>query len=210
MWAASLCSAAHPAAHRASRSAGERGPAPGTRTRGSRLIPDYSFELYFRQAGRAPLLLALGHLCAVRNAGTGDLGAALESDSGLGVTLAFRSDSDAALVLWRQRNPDLHDLARVPAHEFWIGSIQLWLKKAPPLRHDPKHAESICLTLWPTSSAMQMACLDSPTVRGELVRLLIECEGVAGYIDRGDGSVAEFWPIDAAPPGYEQEWAGTC
>lgn len=169
------------------------------------MIPDYSFELYFRQSGRAPLLLALGQLCTERNAGTTDLGASLESDSGLGVTFAFRSDSDVALALWRQRNPDFHDLAQVPAHEFWIGSIQLWLKDAPLLRGDPQHAKSICLTLWPTTSAMQMTCLDSPTVRGELVRFLADCEGIVGYIDRGDGSLSEFWPIDAAPPGYEQE-----
>lgn len=129
----------------------------------------------------------------------------MESDSGLAVTLAFRSDADAALDLWRERNPDVHELANVPAHEFWIGSVQLWLKKGTLLRGDREHAALICLTLWPMSRAMQMTCLDSPTVRGELVRLLVECEGVAGYIDRGDGSLAEFWPIDEAPPCYEVE-----
>jgi hypothetical protein len=157
------------------------------------VVPDYSFELYFPATARAAVLEALSRLCT--------------KDTALGVEAARRHDREAvmnvvlslppdeALTRWRQDNPDLH--RGVPADEVHLGFVNLWIK-----RDDAGRLE---IRLWPPMRPMQIACVDSPTVRRALTALLADHQGIVGTLDRGDGSHAEMWPNDELPAGYEHE-----
>ena len=96
---------------------------------------------------------------------------------------------------WRRENPDLH--RGVPDGEVHLGFISLWIQR--------DDAGRLQIRLWPPMRPMQIACVDSPTVRRALAALLADHQGIVGTLERGDGSHAELWPNDALPPGYEHE-----
>src|SRR5262249_35569428 len=150
------------------------------------MIPDYAFEFYFPASARGAALDGLVRLC------TDDTRAAVEragrqpGEAAADIVLSL--PPDPALLKWRADHAEMHTGAA--AGEVRVGFIALWVK--------PESDDRICVRLWPVTRAMQVACLDSPTVRRALVDLLATHHGVVGYLDRGDGSLVEMWPNDAA------------
>lgn len=159
------------------------------------MVPDYSFELYFPLTARVAVLGGLERLCTPDTAA--GVAAARRHEREAVMNIVLTLPPDEALLKWRQDNPDLH--RGVPAGEVRIGFINLWIK-----RDDAGHLN---IRVWPTTRAMQIACVDSPTVRRALVALLADHQGVVGHLERGDGSRAQMWPNDELPPGYEHELA---
>jgi hypothetical protein len=157
------------------------------------VVPDYSFELYFPLAARPAVLDGLGRLCTKDTAAGVEAARRHDREAVMNVVLALPPDD--ALGKWRQDNPDLH--RGVPDGEVHVGFINLWIK-----RDDEGRLE---VRLWPPMRPMQIACVDSPTLRRALTALLADHQGIVGYLDRGDGSLAEMWPNDELPPGYEHE-----
>jgi hypothetical protein len=85
---------------------------------------------------------------------------------------------DDAADQWRRDNPDLH--RGVAAGEVHIGFINLWIKR------DMRAG-------WRSAVAARARCGSRASTRprcGVLVALLADHKGIAGYIDRGDGSLA--------------------
>jgi len=157
------------------------------------VIPDYSFELRFPATARTGALHALARLCTEETAAAiRALASGRETAGEASVVVALAVDD--ALRTWRANNPEMH--TDVPDEEVRVGSI------AVQIEHD---AGKLGITLWPTTRAMQIACVDSPTLRRALAVLLADHQGIAGYLDRGDGSLAEIWPKDEAPHRYEHE-----
>jgi hypothetical protein len=144
---------------------------------------------------RVAVLDGLSQLCTADTAGGVAAARRHEREAAMNIVLALPPDD--ALKRWRMDNPDLH--RGVPAAEVHIGFINLWIKRDAEGR--------LNIRVWPTTRPMQIACVDSPTVRRALVGLLADHQGVVGYLERGDGSRAEMWPKDALPPGYEHELA---
>ena len=159
------------------------------------MVPDYSFELYFPLAERVAVLGGLERLCTPDTAAGVAAARRHEREAVMNIVLALPPDD--ALTPWRRDNPDLH--RGVAAGEVHIGFINLWIKRDAEGR--------LNIRLWPPTRAMQIACVDSPTVRRALVALLADHKGIAGTLERGDGSHAEMWPNDELPPGYEHELA---
>jgi len=159
------------------------------------VVPDYSFELYFSLTARVAVLDGLSRLCTPDTAAGVAAARRHEREAVMNIVLALPPDD--ALTRWRRDNPDLH--RGVAAGEVHIGFINLWIKRDAEGR--------LNIRLWPPTRAMQIACVDSPTVRGVLVALLAKHKGIAGTLERGDGSRAQMWPNDELPPGYEHELA---
>ena len=157
------------------------------------MVPDYSFELYFPATARVAVLDGLSRLCTPDTAAGVAAARRHEREAVMNIVLVLPPDE--SLLKWRQENPDLH--RGVPGGEVHIGFINLWIKRAADGR--------LNIRVWPTTRPMQIACVDSPTVRRVLAGLLADHQGVVGYLERGDGSHAEMWPNDELPPGYEHE-----
>jgi hypothetical protein len=157
------------------------------------VIPDYSFELYFPLTARVAVLDGLSQLCTPDTAAGVAAARRHEREAVMNIVLALPPDE--ALTQWRRDNPDLH--RGVAPAEVHIGFINLWIKRDAEGRLE--------IRLWPPTRAMQIACVDSPTVRRVLVALLADHQGIIGTLERGDGSRAEMWPNDELPPGFEHE-----
>ena len=157
------------------------------------MVPDYSFELYFPLTARVAVLGGLERLCTPDTAAGVAAARRHEREAAMNIVLALPPDE--ALEQWRVDNPDLH--RGVAAGVVHIGFLNLWIKRDAEGR--------LNIRLWPPTRAMQIACVDSPTVRHALVALLADHEGIAGTLERGDGSRAEMWPSDELPPGFEHE-----
>lgn len=168
------------------------------------MIPDYSFDIYVAASARPKALALLQRRCAAGSASALDVAKNTEGEARVGLTLSFTMDH--ALAIWREQNPAMH--TGVPMGEVHVGEITAWITHANglPGAPDPK-SDLVCITLWPVTRSMQIACLDSPNVRSALIQLLTDAEGSAGYVDRGDGSLAAFWPKDEAVAGYEHALA---
>jgi hypothetical protein len=169
------------------------------------MIPDYSFELFFREEART----AVAHMLALH--ASPDCRNALEHviTSGAGsadLTLVVKPGSDVALQRWDEHahiEPPPRD---DPSDDIWIGAIAVWVAIHECVPYDDQYqTRCLNLLLWPVSRLMQETFLNSPTLRGLLTAVLSCCNGLVGYIDRGDGSLAEFWPNNNAPAGYEYE-----
>jgi hypothetical protein len=152
-----------------------------------RVIPDYAFDLYFPEAARAPVLAALSRLCTPASV-IAIASARARAEDTFDVTLVL--PSDAALGTWREENPIMHD--GVASDEVHVGVLAVSIHVEPDTR--------MRITLWPPTRRMQIACFDSPTFRRSLVRLLVENDGIAGYVDKGDGSTIALWPRDERDP----------
>jgi hypothetical protein len=157
------------------------------------VVPDYSFDLDFPAAARGDVLTALARMC------TPDTAVALESARGgdheATVDVILALSPDPVLTAWRQDQATIH--VGVPAGEVRIGYVTVWIK--------PDTNDRVCITLWPVTRRMQLACLNSPTFRRALVDLLTVHQGFAGYLDRGDGSIVELWPDNLATGDSEYE-----
>ena len=162
------------------------------------MTPDYSFDIYVAASAKQHALTLLQRLCTPGSANVLEAAKKNEDDATFALTLSFTTDH--ALAGWREENPAMH--IGVPIDEVHVGEVTAWIKHATDLPGiQEEKFDIVCITLWPVTRSMQIACLESPNVRNALIRLLKDGGGVAGYIDRGDGSLAEFWPQNAAPYG---------
>jgi len=157
------------------------------------VIPDYSFELYFPATARVAVLGGLERLCTPDTAAGVAAARRHEREAVMNIVLALPPDD--ALTQWRHDNPDLH--RGVAAGEVHIGFINLWIKRDAEGR--------LNIRLWPPTRPMQIACIDSPTVRRALVALLADHQGVVAILVRGDGSYVQMWFNDELSFGYEHE-----
>ena len=169
------------------------------------MIPDYSFELFFK-AGAGPAVAE-----ALAPSASPDCREALMQAIELGagsanLMLIVNPADDAAVRRWDELSHIDPSSPIDPAGEVWIGWIDVHVKVHDRVPYDDQY-QTACLNLrlWPLTRLMQETFLNSPTLRAWLVELLSSCSGLVGYISRGDGSLAEFWPHDRAPAGYEYE-----
>lgn len=148
------------------------------------MSPDCSFDLIFHRRAKQQVIDALRNFCV------NDKNYRFDPDLiSKRCNVMFVLEEEPALVNFASRNL----FSRVLENKILIGMIALWIKEGKRLTADDEAQETVEFTFWPVASGINQACLDSQNLRTHFFKLLEENNGIAGYIDHGDGSMEEFW-----------------